>query len=326
MRKYESFFAEKSVCDLPELVQIKEQYPGLQWIDDYQSFRRENLIKEKNCLIFARKRGPWLKPFYCYGNGSYRFLSLDVAEGCLFDCVYCYLQTYLNHGALVLFVDCNSLAKELCELNSGPYWISTGLLSDSLLAEKQHSLLPVISQHVPEGSILELRSKSAEISPLFKPEILRDRVVISWSINPVEVVQTYEYGTASLDQRLKAASEVISLGYKVAFHLDPVFHFDDWKETYALLFKALEEFPEDRIAFISVGLFRYMPELGSMIRKRFPYHPILSGEFFHDEDGKYHYFRHIRKEMYHQFSKWLQKWKEVPIFWSMEPDARLLKA
>jgi hypothetical protein len=106
--------------------------------------------------------------------------------------------------------------------------------------------------------------------------------------------------------------------------LDPVFYFDGWKEAYEKLFDNLDQFSKNRLALLSVGLFRYMPELGMVIRKRFPYHPILAAEFFPDEDGKYHYFRAIRKEMYKAFNVWLKGWNEIPVFWSMEPDTELI--
>ncbi len=309
---------------MSEFVEIAARYPQLEWIEDYKTFRRDSTTHEKKCLIFARKRGAWLKPFHCYDNPAYRFLSLDLAEGCLFDCVYCYLQSYLNHTALVLFVGKEALLSELSSLRSTRSWISTGLLSDSLLAERHLPLLPEISRHVPEDSVLELRSKAVDLHALRNPEILRDRVVVSWSLNPPEIVRTYEYGTASLEERLAAARNAIALGYRIAFHLDPLFYFDGWKEAYRGLFQALDPFPRERFAFLSLGLFRYMPALGTIIRKRFPYHPVLSGEFFPDEDGKYHYFRSIRKEMYATFAEWLKGWANIPVFWSMEPDARLI--
>ena len=123
---------------------------------------------------------------------------------------------------------------------------------------------------------------------------------------------------------MSAAESVLNMGYRIAFHLDPVFYFPGWRDAYRGLFSRIERFPEDRLAFLSFGLFRYMPDLGSEIRRRFPFHPILSGEFFPDEDGKYHYFRAIRKEMYEEFSSWMRNWKEVPVFWSMEPDQSLV--
>jgi spore photoproduct lyase len=324
MSVYEAFYAEESIRELPEYPEIANRYPRLEWIEDYQAFQKSTLIEEKKCLIFAKKRGPWLKPFHCYESKDYRFLSLDLAEGCLFDCAYCYLQSYLNHGALVLFTGKESLQSELAELPPTKCWISTGLLSDSLLVENQYTYLPEISRQISPGSVLELRSKATNLSPLIDPGIRRDPVVLSWSVNPPGIVRAYEYGTASLEERLAAATEAIRLGYRIAFHLDPIFYFEDWKQAYAHLFDLLDRFPKDRCAFLSLGLFRYMPDLGSVIRKRFPYHPILTGEFFPDEDGKYHYFRPLRREMYATFAEWLRSWSDVPVFWSMEPDERLL--
>jgi spore photoproduct lyase len=169
-----------------------------------------------------------------------------------------------------------------------------------------------------------MRTKSVEISALRNPDIHREQIVISWSLNPDQIVQTYEYGTSSLTERFSAAREVIDLGYRVGFHLDPVFYFDGWREAYSNLFEQLKDIPKDRIAFLSIGLFRYMPELGEVIRKRFPFHPVLSGEFFPDEDGKYHYFRPIRKTMYAAFQEWLQPWEGIPILWSMETEERFI--
>jgi DNA repair photolyase len=324
MRKYERFFAEKRIRRLPEFQQIIMHHPDLEWIDDYQNFRSSGILDEKKCVVFAEKRGRWLKPFHCYDHPDYTYLSLDVAEGCLFDCVYCYLQTYLNHGALVIFLGLEELRKELKSLDSKQYWISTGLLSDSLLAETQFPVLQEISNVLPQNAVLELRSKSNDVGILKNDRISKHQVVISWSLNPVVIAQRYEFGTSSVEERLIAARGVVEMGYRIAFHLDPIFYFDGWRDAYRGLFSKIDLFPKDRIAFLSIGLFRYMPDLGNVIRKRFPFHPVLSGEFFLDDDGKYHYFRAIRKEMYEEFSEWIKNWKEVPVFWSMEPDQSLV--
>ena len=127
------YFAEKRIREFSQIVQ---RHPDFEWIDDYQTFREETMHREKQCVIFAQKRGAWLKPFHCYHqNDESRHFSLDLAEGCGFDCVYCYLQSYLNSGALVLFVNRDGLETELQGLGSNPVWISSGILTDSLLAE-----------------------------------------------------------------------------------------------------------------------------------------------------------------------------------------------
>lgn len=323
---YSHFYAENSIRALPIFQRISAKHPELRWIEDYQTFRMNGIAQEKRCLIYARKRGPWLKPFHCYQQESgFEYFSLDAAEGCPFECVYCYLQSYLNHGALVLFVNLDDLKNELRQRAKKNMWISTGLLSDSLVSENHFSVLSEIGNLLPEGTILELRTKSDDIGILNRAEVNRDRVVISWSLNPDDIVRQYEYRAAPLKDRLEAARKTTALGYRVGFHFDPVFYFEGWRDAYADLFECIQKFPSEKIAFLSVGLFRYMPDLGSMIRKRFPHHPILAAEFIPDSDGKFHYFREIRREMYSSFSDWLTPWKEsVPVFWSMEPDKRLL--
>lgn len=323
------FFAEEAIRQMPEHELLVTKYPSLAYIDNYQNFRLQTMHREKQCVIFACKRGVWLKPFHCYHqNPEYAFYSLDLAEGCHFDCVYCYLQTYLNHGALVLFLEDARLRTELETLSStvrSSLWISTGLLSDSLLTEQYYPLLSKVASWIPDGSILEARSKADSVSSLAGEEIGRKKLVISWSLNPQIIAERFEYGAVRLDRRLQAARQVMGMGYRVGFHLDPIFYFEGWESAYANLFEAFRDFNEKNIAFFSVGLFRYMPDLGTTIRNRFPYHSILTGEFFPDRDGKYHYFRPIRKEMYRKFDKWLSPWKDsVPILWSMEPDGRLL--
>jgi len=320
------FFAEECLRDFLDLSHILKRYPNLKWIDDYQAFRKETMHREKQCVILARKRGAWLKPFHCYHQDhESRHFSLDLAEGCGFDCVYCYLQSYLNSGALVLFVNRHGLEAELQTLDSERAWISTGILTDSLLAEEHHPMIAWLSHRLPKQASLELRTKSANVGILDDPQISREQLVVAWSLSPENVVTKYEYGTSTLLERFDAARRALELGYRIAFHFDPVFHFEGWQNAYSNLFSDLKEFRSKKIAFLSIGLFRYMPDLGSIIRKRFPYHPILTEEFFPAQDRKYHYLRSIRKEMYAQFQTWLRPWN-VPILWSMEPENELILA
>jgi spore photoproduct lyase len=319
------FFAEWNLHDCSEFSHILKQYPDLNWIEDYQEFRKHTMHREKQCVIFARKRGAWLKPFHCYHqNHESLYFSLDIAEGCRFDCVYCYLQSYLNNGALVIFVNRDGLENELRSFASTPVWISTGILTDSLLAEEHHPMIAWLSHRLPEQATLELRTKSANVEILNDQNISREKLVVAWSLSPETVVTNYEYGTSTLTQRIDAAKRALELGYRIAFHFDPVFHFEGWKQAYGKLFNNLKEFKSERVAFLSIGLFRYMPDLGSIIRKRFPYHQILTEEFFPDQDGKYHYLRSIRKEMYAQFKEWLSSWN-IQILWSMEPEDKLIE-
>jgi len=320
------FYAERSIAGMPEAKAILSAHPDLQWIDDYQSFRAETVHREKQSVIFAAKRGPWLKPFRCYAHPDYDYFSLNLAEGCPFNCVYCYLQTYSNHAAVVLFVDFPTVAGELPSLASARRpWISSGLLADSLIAESHLPSAARISGMLPDNSVLELRTKSSNIEVLRDQAIDRSKVIVSWSLNPPAVALRYEYGAPPVQDRLRAAAQAVRDGYRIGFHFDPVFRYNGYQADYEALFGDLNRmFAPESVAFVSLGIFRYMPDLGTAIRSRFPYHEIMTGEFFPDRDGKYHYLRALRKEMYGCFSVWLQPWKDrVPVFLAMEPDQQL---
>src|SRR4029453_11601095 len=98
-----------------------------------------------------------------------------------------------------------------------------------------------ISGMIPRGSILELRSKSDDLSSLDGP-IDRESTVISWSLNPDRIARDYEYRAAPPEKRLEAARRAIQGGFRIGFHFDPVFHFDGWQQQYAQLFASLREF------------------------------------------------------------------------------------
>jgi spore photoproduct lyase len=321
------FYAERSIATTPAAETILSRHPDLEWIDDYRSFRAGTVHREKQAVIYAVKRGPWLKPFRCYAAPAFDYLSLNLAEGCPFNCVYCYLQTYSEHAAVVVFVNLQTLAGELSSLQANRerrLWISSGLLTDSLVAERHLPAAGWVSRQIPLGSVFELRTKACDIELLQDRGIDRSRVVVSWSLNPPAIARTYEYGAPPVEDRLQAAVETVRQGYRVAFHFDPVFCHARYRADYeALLERVRVLFTPESMAFVSLGLFRYMPALGMAIRGRFPYHEILTGEFFPDRDGKYHYLRALRKEMYGCFSLWLRPWKgRVPVFLAMEPDTK----
>jgi len=64
------------------------------------------------------------------------------------------------------------------------------------------------------------------------------------------------------------------------------------------------------IIWISIGSFRYMPDLKWHILKRFPGTNIFDGEFVTGLDGKQRYFKPIRVEMYAKLSERLIKWHD----------------
>ncbi len=75
----------------------------------------------------------------------------------------------------------------------------------------------------------------------------------------------------------------------------------------------------ERVKFISLGGFRYLPSLTRVIRERNPQSNLLLGEFVPCVDGKYRYFRPIRVEAYKEIGKVIRELtKDVNVSLCME--------
>jgi spore photoproduct lyase-like protein len=113
------------------------------------------------------------------------------------------------------------------------------------------------------------------------------------------VVAKEELKTAGLERRLAAARAVVARGYPVGFHLDPMIHHPSWRDGYAFLVDSIvDAVPPERIAWISIGGLRFPPEMKATMAGRFPRSELRYGELLRGEDGKMHYLRPLRLEMY----------------------------
>ena len=178
--------------------------------------------------------------------------------------------------------------------------IGTGEFTDSMALDDLTSLSRdlVTFMRDKKNSVLELKTKTACINNLQDLDH-NGRTIVAWSLNSPMIMQGEELLTASLDERLDAAAECAGLGYRLAFHFDPIIHHHGWQDGYRQTIARLyEKVPADQIAWISMGCLRFLPALKEIATNRFP-----NSRFFHDEfvlglDNKFRYFRTQRVEMY----------------------------
>jgi spore photoproduct lyase len=134
------------------------------------------------------------------------------------------------------------------------------------------------------------------------------------------MIDEYETGSASLIQRLESAKKCSQLGYKIAFHLDPIIPYEKWEKDYCDLIDSIFKYvkPSD-IVWISVACFRYTQNLKNIILERFPKTKLFLGEMIRCEDGKYRYIRHIRVNIYRKIIAQIKRHGEnIPIYFCME--------
>jgi len=283
---------------------------------------------DKQSLRLIHFNGEFLKP--CPGTKRYiccGYQILHVGINCPMDCSYCYLQSYVNQPSLRIFTNIKEYLGIIGEhIDRRPdkiFRIGTGEFTDSLALDYitgwSEFLLPFFS--VRNNTILELKTKTTYISNIIKSDY-RSRIVMAWSLNTQKIVQNEELMTASLKSRILAAKKCQDAGFLLAFHFDPLIHYKGWENEYYDVVRLLEKYinPES-IIWISMGSFRYMPQLKWDIKSRFPDTTIFNGEFVPGLDGKMRYFKPIRVEMYSKLSEELNKWhKDLGIYLCMESD------
>jgi len=286
-------------CNLPVTVLTAKQVP------DISGRYPNNLTRGKHHLVLGRNRGVFFKP--CPGTREYRccdYQVLNIGMGCPMDCVYCILQAYLNNPWISFFVNIDDMFAELDQALAAPdrqfYRIGTGEFTDSLALDSITGLSRYLVKYMSRqpGAVLELKTKSNVIGNL-KHLDHRGRTIVAWSLNSPAVMAAEEIRTATLDERLQAASQCADWGYHLAFHFDPIIYHEGWRDGYKTTIRALfNRVPADRIAWISLGALRYLPSLKNIATDRFPKSRFFYEEFIDGLDGKARYFRKQRVAMY----------------------------
>jgi spore photoproduct lyase len=277
-------------------------------------------------LVLARHPGRFVKP--CPGTKGYLCCGLQIIHlglGCSLGCTYCILQGYLDTPALVVFGNVEEgleeVRRRLESPGRGPRRYCTGEFTDSLLLEDltgwSARLIKLFAGY--PRALLELKTKTDRVESLLGLDH-GGRTVVSFSVNALEVSRLEEAGADPLAGRIAAASRAVQAGYRVGFHFDPLIRHPGWQEGYARtvsdLFAAV---PAERMAWISLGAFRYLPRLGKIIPERHPGSRIVYDEFVQAPDGKHRYLRPLRVEMYRALLGFIREaGPDVPVYLCME--------
>lgn len=270
-------------------------------------------IGKKNLLI-TRFYGRRLKP--CPGTSRHiccGYYVINALTNCPMDCSYCVLQGYLNNPFLTLYSNWDDLLQEIEDFLSrrqNPLCrLGTGELSDSLALEAIFPISQYLVSYFAEkkNGVLELKTKSADADSLLDLDH-QGRTVLSWSLIPSQMIEQEERGTASLENRLEAAKRGQEAGYPLGFHFDPIIHDEGWEKEYERLVESLfNRIDPNRIIWISLGGFRYPPQLKAIAEERFPQTRIFLGELFPGRDGKFRYLKKIRVNLYQKMVEWLRQ-------------------
>jgi spore photoproduct lyase len=200
--------------------------------------------------------------------------------------------------------------------------IGTGEFTDSLALDSLtgYSRLLIDFFSHKDSAILELKTKSNNVDSILDLKHNR-KTVVSWSLNPQALVDSDDWKTSALKERLTAAKKCCQAGYSVSFHFDPIIYSRNWEVLYKeLVDRLFREVKPENIAWISLGTFRFPPYLKTIIEQRFPESKILDEELVLGFDRKLRYSSRQRIFIYKKMYSWIRKHsQDLLVYLCMEP-------
>ncbi len=320
----EKVFVEKAAHGDYLSCRMKELFPKASFIyieslKNYTAAKTQDLKdynKRRANFFVIREKYDFFKKCPCTDNAiSCGYKVLNLGLGCVYECVYCYLQGYLNNpGGIVIpsnIEDFFRRFKTTFGKNNSPNLvkIGSGEFTDSLaLDEITGFSRPLIDffKCIP-GVYFEFKTKSKNVANILNSKPSKN-IVISWSLNPPKIIKDNEFYTAGLEERISSAVACAKAGFKVGFHFDPIIYYQGWEKDYRNLVNySFDNVSSGSIAWISLGTLRFNPGLKKIIENRFPKNKILDEELLLGFDEKLRYSPYLRIMMYKKMLSWIKK-------------------
>jgi spore photoproduct lyase len=265
-----------------------------------------NFREGKSRLEIVEKKGKALDTCATIGNA---FVCCNVKvlksiHNCPFDCSYCFLQNYLTDGTTKVIGNIDAIMAEVdeqCRLEPNRFFrIGNWELGDSLALETEtgHSRQLIEAFSKRKNVVLELKTKSDCVDSILDCDH-QYKTVVSWSLNPDEIIKSEEHRTACLADRILAIKKVAEVGYPIGLHFDPMIYYPDWQNGYSSLIAQLfDVISANQIAWISIGSLRFNPEQKEKMEANFPRQTLTASEMVLAPDNKIRYVKPLRIEMY----------------------------
>jgi len=245
------------------------------------------------------------------GNTCPNYWHFSPYGFCPYGCHYCYLagtpgvrfsptvKVFVNLPEILAEID--RIAARLAE----PTAFYLGKLQDGLaldpLTGYSRTLVPFFANH--RCARMTLLTKSASVANLLDLDHA-GHTILSWSLNPAEVIRAFEAGTPPLAERIEAMKRCAEAGYPVRAVVMPIIPVRGWEGVYErFLQRLLANVPLDRITL--GGICSYPTPRGLMERRLGRSNAISRAFDRHgpSPDGRLRYPEHLRIKLYRHMTE-----------------------
>ena len=305
---FSHIYVEKDVIDHPRTKAILARFSKSRVIPIHhykdvfnrprQSFQHQ---KDAPSLILARNTGAAVFPGspVCQDFGYDHFYYTSSCRNCIFDCEYCFLRGMYGSGNVVIFVNLEDAFSEVeTLLSKHPVYLCVSFDTDLIALENLTGYVSEwaeFTKNHPDLTI-EIRTKSFR-KDIFDKIPSCDRVIFAYTLSPKEVIERFEKRTATLPERLSAASCAMEKGFPVRLCFDPVLYFPEWKKSYTEMCEEVKHSIDlSRIKDVSIGTFRISSEYMKKLRKGLP-GSLICQYPFENHGGVMEYPDPVRNDM-----------------------------
>jgi len=241
------------------------------------------------------------------GNTCPNYWHVSPYGFCPYGCHYCYLagtpgvrfsptvKVFVNLPEILVEID--RTARQLAR----PTAFYLGKLQDGLALDRltgySRELVPFFAAH--PYARMTLLTKSADVEKLLGLDH-RGHTILSWSLNPSEVIEEFEANTPSLEARLDAMRRCADAGYPVRAVIMPVIPVADWRNAYdRFLDRLLSEVPLRRVTLGGICSYPHARRLmEARLGRANAVSRALDASGSRSPDGRMRYAAPLRVEMY----------------------------
>lgn len=216
--------------------------------------------------------------------------------------------------------------EEFYSLNKNkPLSINISEYSDVLALDHLTNMMDELMQYVNKDKEFnfKFRTKAANISNLLKYNG-NGQVRVTFGLNTDYVINNFEIGAASLDERIIAVNNLINKGgYKIDLSLEPIIIYDNYEDDYKKLIKKIKnEIDLSKIDNIKFGMVRYKTVLKNFIERNFSDSDLITSFDKLDSpekgDKRWRYGKDERIKIYSMIKNELKEIKNVKLWLGAE--------